>query len=110
MNEWAQIAVTFLIGAGTVAGSWAAVRVSRRNARTTETDVVTDAALSLVEPLKTRVQELESKVEYLEEELLKAEKERNQLHRWALTLTGQLHGAGIDPISFEQIRYLDGTQ
>lgn len=110
MNDWAQLAVTLTIGLLTVSGSYAAVRVSRKTARTQETDVVTEAALSLVEPLKLRITELEEHVARLEDKLDKADKERTQLHRWALTLTGQLHGAGIEPISFEQIRYLDGIE
>lgn len=109
MNEWAQLAVTLLIGAGTVAGSWAAVKVSRRNAQTSETVGVTEAALMLVDPLKQEIEDLRERVEHLEIENKRGEQERQQLHRWALALTGQLHGAGIDPISFEQIRYLDGN-
>ena len=108
VNDWAQIVVTAVIGLLTVGGSYGAVAVSRRNAKTTETDVVTDAALSLIQPLKDRVSELESKVDHLESELKKSETERNRLHRWALTLYGQLEGAGIDPIRFEEIKRLDG--
>ena len=108
MTDSVSIAVTAVIGLLTVAGSYASVKVARRNARVQETDVVTDAALSLLEPLRHRITELEVKVDHLESELQKSERERNQLVRWAATLQAQLTNAGIDPITLAEIRHLDG--
>lgn len=108
LDPWVVGAFATIVTAALTAGaSYAAVHVSRRDSETSATDVVTDAAVALIEPLKDRLTELETKVKELEFDLMQSEKERNLLHRWALALQSQLLGASITPVTVAEIKRLD---
>lgn len=99
---------SLLVGAiaALIAGliAWAA---GRRKASSESINILTGTALSLVEPLRLRVNELEARVNALEAEVILEKKERLWRELHAAALIEQLHAAGVpDHITLAEIRIL----
>lgn len=107
MTEWIQVAVTGLVGVLSVSAAIGAVVISRREASTSATDVFTDAAVQLIQPLRDRVAELETLADQQLARFRLLEQELEAAMRWGHALSAQLHDAMIDPITFAEIRRLD---
>ena len=99
MNE-AYIPVLVALVAGPVAALVAA-RYTRPKMRADASETLARISLSLVEPQKQRITELELKVARLEEHIERLEKENAALHVWAQHLVGQVVEGGMDPIPFD---------
>lgn len=105
MDWWGGL---ITVGAATAAGvgTWLAARTAKKKVPEETAHVLTETALSLVQPLRERVEELEERVEALESEVHLERRERRWRERHADALEEQLHAAGIQPVTLEEIRKL----
>ena len=87
-------------------GGWWAARTAKRKVPEETASLLTETALSLVEPLRDRITELEGRVTQLEEEVFLERRERYWRELHAAALVEQLHAAGVDPVTLEEIRHL----
>ncbi len=88
----AELATTVVGVLGTLSGVGALVGVliNRRKLRADAADVLTDTALTLVEPLQKRVRQLEDRVEELEQALRRSAARERELERDLDTTRGEL--------------------
>ena len=77
-------------------GSWMVIRSSRDKLKVEGFQILVDTALSLIAPLETRVDQLESGTKQLDHM-------SNCLRLWAGELTNQLYATGITPIQFQDV-------
>lgn len=109
MHQWVITGgATVLAAALTGAIAW---WTARNTQRTTDVDVFTKSAVSLIAPLKLRIETLESdlsgmhlELTKLREELAASERERLILQRWATALQEQLIQEKIKPIPIATFR------
>jgi hypothetical protein len=94
--------------AGPVAAIVAA-RLSKPKVRADATKTLTDISLSLVEPQKRRIADLETHMKTCEDRIAKLEAENAALHRWAQHLIGQVVEHGGDPVPFNSSFLAGGT-
>jgi uncharacterized membrane-anchored protein YhcB (DUF1043 family) len=98
MSEYVPVMVAL------VAGPIAAVvtaRLSKPKVRADATKTLTDISLSLVEPQKRRIEQLETHMKTCENRISDLEAENRALHRWAQHLIGQVVEHGGDPVPFD---------
>ncbi len=88
---WAQVLVSALglFGGASGLGVLATVAVQRRKLKADTAGALTDAALALVQPLRTRVTELETEALAVREQLTSSQRELQELRTtvWDLTRT-----------------------
>ena len=107
MSEWIIPGIaTVVVSSIASLVTYASVRVSRRDQKVDEAATITDLAMSLVEPLKASIAELQQRDEQRHAEVVALRNEVQLLHRWAQALRSQLVGAKIEPIGFDEIQLL----
>ncbi|SCF07471.1 hypothetical protein GA0074695_3280 [Micromonospora viridifaciens] len=88
---WAQVLISTLglFGGASGLGVLATIAVQRRKLRADTAGALTDAALALVQPLRTRVTELETEALAVRDELAASQRELQELRAtvWELTRT-----------------------
>ncbi|MCW3816372.1 hypothetical protein ONA91_18160 [Micromonospora sp. DR5-3] len=88
---WAQVLISTLglFGGASGLGVLATVAVQRRKLKADTAGALTDAALALVQPLRTRVAELENEALAVREELAASQRELQELRAtvWDLSRT-----------------------
>jgi hypothetical protein len=89
--------------------AWITIRMTRPKLRAEASEVLTDVSLSLIEPLRARIAELENRDVEKGCRIDSLERENRVLHRWAQVLFSQVVESGNTPISFEEIRRLNGN-
>ncbi|SBT43074.1 hypothetical protein [Micromonospora narathiwatensis] len=88
---WAQVLISTLglFGGASGLGVLATIAVQRRKLKADTAGALTDAALALVQPLRTRVTELETEALAVREQLTASQRELQELRTtvWELTRT-----------------------
>ncbi|MFU8852847.1 hypothetical protein ACNAW0_17940 [Micromonospora sp. SL1-18] len=88
---WAQVLISTLglFGGASGLGVLATIAVQRRKLKADTAGALTDAALALVQPLRTRVTELETEALAVREQLTSSQRELQELRTtvWELTRT-----------------------
>ncbi|MFC1740182.1 hypothetical protein ACFL0N_01725 [Pseudomonadota bacterium] len=97
MNDYIPVIIALIAGP-TVA--FITARMSRPKVIADAAKTYTDISLSLVEPQKTRIAELEKKMDGCQIRIKHLEDENNALHVWAKVLVAQVVEAGDTPIPF----------
>lgn len=111
MNEaYVAVLISFITAAATIVGAYLTVRAARRKNEADATDTLTKIALSLVEPLQTKLAEMQTELQRVEGEVDALKKENAQLHKWAQLLFSQVVEHGGEPYSFDWVaeRFPDG--
>lgn len=98
MNDYIVVVVA-LIGGPLVA--YLTSRASRPKVQAEAAKTYTDISLSLVEPQKRRIADLESKMSGCELRIKQLEDENNALHTWAQHLVAQVVEHGGAPVPFD---------
>ena len=105
MELWLSSLVIVVAAALSGGGAWLAARAANRKVPSETAGILTNTALSLVEPLGNRISELEKRVDELEEEVFLERRERmwREMHNRALV--EELHAAGVaEPVTIEEVR------
>ena len=108
--EWAPILVATVVAVGGIVGSWLTVRSGKEKNSAEATSVLTEIAMSLVEPLQVKQREMEAELARMERKIVLLERENALLHKWAQLLFSQVIEAGSDPISFERVERLEARE
>ena len=103
---WIAWGIALAVPIITAIGTAVAASIARRKVPEEAAHVLVSTAIDLVEPLRTRVQELERRVDDLEKEVFLERRERLWRELHAAALEEQLHAAGVMPVSLEEIRRL----
>lgn len=105
MNDYIPVLIAIIAGP-TVA--FVTARVSRPKVVADAAKTYTDISLSLVEPQKRRIRDLEDHMASCELRIKKLERENRALHVWSKLLYTQVVEAGVDPIPFDATVFLEG--
>jgi len=89
-----EVILTILVALATAFSTFATYRATRRKIDAEGSEVYTRTALSLIEPLKSRLKELEARVTHLE-------KENRALRAWGLANEELVRTHGGIPASLE---------
>lgn len=97
MPVWLQGIITIVAAVIASGATWATVRASNKKTEAEEAEILSRAALSLVEPMQKKIYKLECKIDDLEKEI-------NNVYLWAKELSAQVIEHGGTPIPFSDIR------
>ena len=98
MPIWLQAIVTVIAAVIASGATWATVRASNRKTEAEEAEILSRAALSLVEPMQKKIHELECEVRDLRKEI-------EEVYVWAKALSAQIVEMGGNPLPFERSRF-----
>jgi len=99
MTETVLVALIGFLGSAAV-GSLVTWALQRRKEKVDITDQITETALSLLQPLKDRVSELEGTISRLNHRIVDLEAMNSDLEDWAERLTCQVKEAHLEPAKF----------
>ncbi len=103
MTPQAQLLATIGVALIALFGTWLTLRVNRPKVLAERESIVTAAALSLIEPLEKRIDDLERSEALTEDRIKELEYEAKLLRLWAMALYRQVDHMGGEPINFDQI-------
>ena len=110
MSSTLQIVLTFLIGAGTVGGTWYLLPANRGKIEADTAAVLTKSAGEWVERLTNRINYLEGEIESirkdnhaLEVEIDELKEDKRRLEAWSKVLVAQVIENGGIPILLAEI-------
>jgi len=97
MPIWLQGIITLLAAIIASGATWATVRASNAKMQAEEAEVITRTALSLIEPMRTKITDLEVRVKELEAEAA-------EIYIWAKALSVQIIEMGGTPVPMRNNR------
>lgn len=105
MNDYIPVVIAIIAGP---AVAFVTARMSRPKVVADAAKTYTDISLSLVEPQKRRIRDLEAHMTICELRIKKLERENRALHVWSKLLFSQVLEAGAEPIPFDAVALLEG--
>ena len=106
MSEYIPVFVALIAGPLAVLVT---VYFSRDKVRADASKTLTDISLSLIEPQKQRISDLERRIVDMAKQIDRLEAENEALHAWAQHLVAQVIEGGAEPVPFDS-SFLPGRE